>query len=72
MASTAGVRARLLPERVDHPWAPAGEQTSWSDDEEKEGEDPSLPYGGKVYLARRKKPDTLLVKTMEVSLFSKT
>lgn len=29
--------------------------------------DPSLPYGGKVYLARKKKPDPLWVKVLEVS-----
>ena len=29
--------------------------------------DSSLPYGGKVYLARRKKPDTWLCIFLEVS-----
>ena len=28
--------------------------------------DDSLPYGGKVYLARRKKPDPLYVRVIEV------
>ena len=27
---------------------------------------PNLPYGGKVYLAKRKKPDTLFVRVVEV------
>jgi len=29
--------------------------------------DPNLPYGGKVYLARRKKPDPWWITTLEVS-----
>ena len=28
--------------------------------------DPDLPYGGKVYLARKKKPDSLWVRVTEV------
>ena len=32
--------------------------------------DPSIPYGGKVYLARKKKPDPLWVRILEVSEFS--
>ena len=68
MASTAGSRARFRPKKVDHPWPEPGEKTSWTDDEENEDEDPSLPFGGKVYLARRKKPDTWFVTIMEVSL----
>ena len=28
--------------------------------------DPNLPYGGKVYLARRKKPDPWWITTLEV------
>jgi hypothetical protein len=31
--------------------------------------DPDLPYGGKVYLARKKKPDPTYVKVIEVSTF---
>lgn len=31
--------------------------------------DPSLPYGGKVYLARKKKPDPLYVRIIEVQVF---
>jgi len=31
--------------------------------------DPNLPYGGKVYLARRKKPDPWWITTLEVSEF---
>jgi hypothetical protein len=30
--------------------------------------DPNLPYGGKVYLARKKKPDPLYVTVIEVHL----
>ena len=30
--------------------------------------DDSLPYGGKVYLARKKKPDPLYIKIIEVIL----
>ena len=30
--------------------------------------DPTLPYGGKVYLARKKKPDPLHIKVLEVIL----
>ena len=37
-------------------------------DESGPEEDPSLPYAGKVYLARRKKPDSWLTTIMEVSL----
>jgi len=33
--------------------------------------DPNLPYGGKVYLARRKKPDPWWITTLEVSEFYK-
>ena len=68
MATAAGIRTRFRPEKVDHPWAEEGEKTSWTDDEEVEGADPSLPFGGKVYLARRKKPDSIFVRTMEVKL----
>ncbi|XP_041455097.1 uncharacterized protein LOC121407919 [Lytechinus variegatus] len=35
-------------------------------DESGPEEDPSLPYAGKVYLARRKKPDTWLTTMMEI------
>jgi len=31
--------------------------------------DPDLPYGGKVYLARRKKPDPWWVTALEVMSF---
>ena len=31
--------------------------------------DPNLPYGGKVYLARRKKPDPWWITTLEVREF---
>jgi len=31
--------------------------------------DPNLPYGGKVYLARRKKPDPWWITILEVSQF---
>ena len=30
--------------------------------------DPDLPYGGKVYLARRRKPDPLWIRVTEVTL----
>ncbi|XP_033632223.1 ERAD-associated E3 ubiquitin-protein ligase component HRD3A-like [Asterias rubens] len=49
-------RTRLLDEE---------EQTAFTDDEDR-GEDPSLPFGGKVYLARRKKPDTWLTFFLEI------
>jgi len=32
--------------------------------------DPDLPYGGKVYLARRKKPDPWWITTLEVRKFT--
>lgn len=32
--------------------------------------DQDLPYGGKVYLARRKKPDPIWVKIVEVSIYT--
>ncbi|KAJ8042388.1 ERAD-associated E3 ubiquitin-protein ligase component HRD3A [Holothuria leucospilota] len=41
------------------------EKTAWTDESGPE-EDPSLPFQGKVYLARRKKPDTPLTKFLEV------
>ena len=40
-------------------WAPGGADY-----------DPNLPYGPKVYVARRKKPDPWWVTTIEVSLSS--
>ena len=49
-------------------------RTHKKDDDNKEQEsqkykdwDPNLPYGGKVYLARRKKPDPLWVRVTEVT-----
>ena len=51
-ASDAGLRQRLIPESENLP-------DDW---------DPSLPYGGKVYLARKKKPDPTYVKVIEASL----
>ncbi|XP_033104603.1 uncharacterized protein LOC117107144 [Anneissia japonica] len=42
---------------------------SWTDSEgDSDYDDPDLPYGGKVYLARKKKPDTLLVRFIEASV----
>ena len=45
------------------------EQTAFTDDVDR-GEDPSLPFGGKVYLARRKKPDTWFTFFLEVGRIS--
>jgi len=39
-------------------WQPSKDDPSW---------DPDLPYGGKVYLARKKLPQTLFVTILEVS-----
>lgn len=48
---TSEVRQRLIqPETEEH-------DADW---------DPNLPYGGKVYLARKKKPDPLHVRVIEV------
>jgi hypothetical protein len=42
----------------------AREQPSWAPGQP--GHDPNLPYGPKVYLARRKKPDPWWVTSIEV------
>ena len=44
-------------QRYKAPWAPGGPEY-----------DPLLPYGPKVYLARRKKPDSWWLTTAEVAL----
>ncbi|PIK44791.1 hypothetical protein BSL78_18355 [Apostichopus japonicus] len=41
------------------------EKVAWTDESGPE-EDPALPFQGKVYLARKKKPDTNLTKFLEV------
>jgi len=50
-------------------------RSSKKDDDNKEQEtlkykdwDPNLPYGGKVYLARRKKPEPLWIRVTEVRI----
>ncbi|XP_002739023.1 uncharacterized protein LOC100378684 [Saccoglossus kowalevskii] len=63
MAAEQGeVRRRSVPSE----YVPlVNEDDSDNDDDEY---DAKLPYGGKVYLARKKKPDTLLVKILEACL----
>ena len=58
LAEEGGVRQRSTPTevRTGKRWQPAP-GSDWN---------PDLPYGGKVYLARRKKPDPLWVKITEV------
>lgn len=41
------------------------EKTAWTDESGPE-EDPTLPFKGKVYLARKKKPDSTLTTFFEV------
>ena len=44
-----------------------GTETTYSPGQHPTDYDPDLPYGGKVYLARKKKPDPLWVTVLEVS-----
>ncbi|XP_070574886.1 secretory immunoglobulin A-binding protein EsiB-like [Ptychodera flava] len=62
------VRRRTPPHRPDtEEYAPLID-----DDDGDEEYDPNLPYGGKVYLARKKKPDTLTVRILEGLLIAFT
>ena len=54
-AEESGVRQRKQ-EKYTAPWAKGGPEY-----------DPDLPYGPKVFLARKKKPDAWWVKYLEVS-----
>ena len=59
LAEEGGVRQRTSEAKKKAAAAPATEPPSdWN---------PNLPYGGKVYLARKKKPDPWWVTTLEVS-----
>lgn len=42
-----------------------GEGKKWTHEDDPDW-NPNLPYGGKVYLARRKKPDPSYVRAIEV------
>ncbi len=64
-ALNEGLRSRVTISSDRTPLLDEEEQTAFTDDEDR-GEDPSLPFGGKVYLARRKKPDTWLTFFLEV------
>ncbi|XP_038056238.1 uncharacterized protein LOC119728185 [Patiria miniata] len=64
-AMSDGLRSRAANPSDETPLLEEEEQTAFTDDEDV-GEDPSLPFGGKVYLARRKKPDTWFVVFLEI------
>ena len=57
MAEEGGLRQRSQPDPQGERYQPP-RGSDW---------DPNLPYGGKVYLARKKKPDPLWVRITEVS-----
>ena len=62
LAEEGGVRQRTSapePPPAGKRWQPAPGE--WN---------PNLPYGGKVYLARKKKPDPLWVRVVEVSAYT--
>ena len=46
----------------------AGKNKGNNEDVRRPSWDPNLPYGGKVYLARRKKPDPWWITALEVSV----
>ena len=57
LAEEGGVRQRNKTPKDEKKYEPK-EASKW---------DPNLPYGGKVYLARKKKPDPWWVTALEVS-----
>lgn len=61
LAEEGGVRQRVSSSQTD-----TKEQKRWQPPPGSDW-DSSLPYGGKVYLARRKKPDPIHVRIIEVS-----
>ena len=58
LAEEGGVRQRNKTQRENKKYEPSAD-SDW---------DPNLPYGGKVYLARKKKPDPWWVTALEVSM----
>ncbi|XP_071959008.1 uncharacterized protein [Antedon mediterranea] len=65
--ATSGETETLLRHRSSTSSEQKEDKMHWTDDEgDSDFDDPSLPYGGKVFLARKKKPDTLLVRFIEM------
>ena len=60
LAEEGGVRHRDKPVKSG-----ASNTKRWSPSQDPDWDD-SLPYGGKVYLARKKKPDSIYVRIIEV------
>ena len=58
--ATGKLRKRSHKSKTNERWEPPANE-DW---------DPTLPYGGKVYLARRKKPDPWWVIALEVRTFN--
>ena len=59
LAEEGGIRQRTRKNSDDNQEHKSQEYKDW---------DPDLPYGGKVYLARRRKPDPLWIRVTEVML----